>query len=509
MNAMARAAAVPLLVMLATLMGRATEPVEIGMRRELFVDDHLIEQLSEGAELRLHRPSPQEIAIVHDAPWEGTASSSHAVLHDGDVYRMYYRGWDFWFATGMLHFSKAVTCYAESRDGIHWTKPELGLIEFNGSKQNNIIHDGLGTLNFSPFIDANPDCQPAARYKAMAGVLSEGGVYLFQSADGIHWSRIQKEPVLTKGPFDSVNLAFWDPTARTYRAYARWIKHGGRAIRTTTSPNLIDWEPQEDLTYVDSPPEELYENKVFPYPRAPHILMGFPTRYIERGWSESMRNLPEPQERAARAAISERLGTALTETLLMASRDGVQFKRWNEAFLPPGPERPGSWQYGHQMAAWQLVETKSSLPGAPPELSLYAQERYWHGEGVALRRYTLRLDGFVSARAGWKGGRLLTKPLVFSGAQLELNFSTGAAGSLRVEIQDEAGTPLAGFSLADCPEMFGDTVGRCVTWQGAAELAEIAGKPVRLLFELKDADLYSFRFTVPHGTAEEETLTIP
>jgi len=134
MNAMARAAAVPLLVMVVTLIGRATEPVEIGMRRELFVDDHLIEQLSEGAELRLHRPRSQEIAIVHDAPWEGTASSSHTVFHDGDVYRMYYRGWDFWFATGMLHFSKAVTCYAESRDGIHWTKPELGLIEFNGSK---------------------------------------------------------------------------------------------------------------------------------------------------------------------------------------------------------------------------------------------------------------------------------------------------------------------------------------------------------------------------------------
>lgn len=472
-----------------------TNVIDIGSRRELFVDDYLIEQLAGEAELRLHHPTPREIAVAHDAPWEGTASSSHTVFQDGELYRMYYRGWNFWYENGMLQFSKAVTCYAESKDGIHWTKPELGLVEFNGSKKNNIIiHNGIGTLNFSPFIDTNPACPPAARYKAVAGVLAEGGMHVFQSADGIHWSLMQKEPVLTKGPFDSVNLAFWDPTAKEYRAYRRWIKEGRRAIRTTTSTDLIQWERPSDLTYADSPTEEMYENKVFPYPRAPHILIGLPTRYIERGWSPSMRALPERNEREERAALSERFGTALTETLVMASRDGVHFKRWNEAFLRPGVERPGTWQYGHQFAAWQFVETESSLPGAPPELSIYAHERYWHGEGVALRRYTLRLDGFVSARTGWKGGRLLTRPLVFDGTQLELNFSTSATGSMRVEIQDEAGTPIERFSLADCPELFGDTIARRVMWKGDADLSELSGKPVRLLFDLKDADVYSFQF---------------
>ena len=484
-----------LIIVAVTLSVPAAEPIDIGLRRELFVDDHLLEQLTGNASLRLHHPTPREIAMVHDAPWEGTASSSHTVFQDGDLYRMYYRGWNFWFGSGMLHFSKAVTCYAESKDGIHWTKPELGIVEFQGSKKNNIIHNGIGTLNFAPFIDTNPDCPREARYKAIAGVLHEGGMYVFQSADGIRWSLMQKQPVLTKGPFDSVNLAFWDPTARKYRAYRRWIKEGRRAVRTTASCDLIHWEPQSDLTYIDSPQEELYENKVFPYPRAPHILIGLPARYIERGWSPSMRALPEPKEREERAALSERFGTALTETLVMASRDGVHFKRWNEAFLRPGAQRPGTWQYGHQFAAWQLVETQSLLPGAPPELSIYAHERYWHGEGVALRRYTLRLDGFVSARADWKGGRLLTKPLVFAGSQLELNFSTSVAGSIRVEIQNESGTPIEGFSLADCPEIFGDTVARRVTWKNGADLSKRAGSPIRLLFELRDADLYSFRFT--------------
>tara|TARA_Y100000588_G_scaffold87679_3_gene93491 strand:- start:12159 stop:13667 length:1509 start_codon:yes stop_codon:yes gene_type:complete len=484
-----------IVVFASVVSGNAAEPIDIGSRRELFVDDHLIERISGTGVLRLHHPIPREVSIVHDAPWEGTASGSHTVFQDGDRYRMYYRGWNFWFAKGMLHFSKPVTCYAESKDGIHWKKPDLGLVEFEGSKKNNIIRNGIGGLNFAPFIDHNPACPPEARYKAVGGVLAEGGMHVFKSKDGIRWSPIQQNAVLTKGPFDSVNLAFWDSMAGKYRAYRRWITGGRRAIRTISSHDLIHWQQAADLTFADSPKEELYENRVFPYPRAPHILLGLPTRYIERGWSPSMKALPDPEDRAERAALSERFGTALTETLLMASRDGVHFKRWNEAFLRPGAQRPGTWQYGNQHVAWQIVETRSALPGAAPELSIYGPERYWKGKGGVLRRYTLRMDGFVSASAGWKGGQLLTKPLVFDGTALEINFSTSAAGSLRIEIQDQQGTPIDGFRLSDCPVMFGDTIDRRVTWTGGAALSALAGKAVRLCFELKDADLYSFRFT--------------
>ena len=483
-----------IVVMAFSVSGQATEPIKIGSRRELFVDDHLVGQLKGTAELRLHHPIPREVSIVHDDPWEGTASGSHTVFQDGDRYRMYYRGWNFWFATGMLHFSKPVTCYAESKDGIHWTKPELGLVEFNGSKKNNIIRNGIGGLNFAPFIDHNPACPPQARYKAVAGVLAEGGMHVFQSKDGIRWSPVQQNAVLTKGPFDSVNLAFWDSTAGKYRAYRRWVKEGRRAIRTTSSRDLIHWDPELDLTYADSPKEELYENRVFPYHRAPHILLGLPTRYIERGWSPSMKALPDPKDRAERAALSERFGTALTETLLMASRNGVHFKRWNEAFLRPGVQRPGTWQYGNQHVAWQIVETRSMLPGAPRELSIYGPERYWKGTGGVLRRYSLRMDGFVSASAGWKGGQLQTKALIFEGATLEINFATSAAGSLRIELQDQKGVPIDGFRLADCPMLFGDSIDRHVTWTGGRDLSTLTGQPVKVCFELRDADLYSFRF---------------
>jgi hypothetical protein len=312
-------------------------------------------------------------------------------------------------------------------------------------------------------------------------------------------------PVITDGAFDSQNLAFWDAQAGLYRAYWRyftggttdeknWKPSGLRAIRTATSKDFITWENQQDLRYVDSPGEALYTNQVKPYARAPHLLLGFPTRYIERGWSESMRALPEREHREWRSKASDRYGMVVTEGLFMSSRDGVNFKRWNEAFLPPGIERPGTWNYGHQYIAWHLVETKSSLEGAPDELSLYATESYWTDKSSQLRRYTLRLDGFVSIHAPMSGGELITKPITFTGKKLTMNFASSAAGGVKVEIQDAEGKPLPGFAIDDSEDHFGDAVARTIVWKNGGDVSSLAGKTVRLRFELKDADLYSIKF---------------
>lgn len=485
----------------------AAEPIEIGSRRELFVDDHLIDKLAGEARLQLHHPTPRDVAIVHDAPWEGSGSGYHTVFKDGDIYRMYHRGSHLEVTPGKLNGGKhpPYYCYAESTDGVHWKKPNLGIVEFNGSKENNIILQGRGTHNFAPFKDTNPDCKPDERYKALAGLMSEGGLSAFKSADAIHWSLMSEKPVITKGAFDSQNLAFWDAATGQYRAYYRiftggvttkdqWTPAGIRAIQTGTSADFLDWSNFEDLKYVDSPPEQLYTNQVAPYYRAPHILIGMPTRYIERGWSASMRALPERKNRELRASAHERYGTGLTDALLMASRDGVKFKRWNEAFLRPGIGRAGTWQYGQQYVAWNVVETASSLPGAPNELSLYATEGYWHGKGGTVRRYTMRIDGFVSVHGSAKSGELLTQPLTFDGEKLSINFATSIAGGLRVEIQDANGKAYDGFALADCEEHFGDALDGVVTWKNGPNVSSLAAKPVRLRFVLRDADLYSLQF---------------
>jgi hypothetical protein len=328
-------------------------------------------------------------------------------------------------------------------------------------------------------------------------------------------------PVITEGAFDSQNLAFWDAERGEYRAYWRHfdratpdqIYRGVRSIRTATSRDFVTWENQADVVFPDSPPAHLYTNVIKPYHRAPHLLIGFPARYLEREqrgtmddarekatpekmrtWSPSMQALPELDRRRLRATHRERYGTALTDTLLIASRDGVRFKRWEESFLSPGPERPGTWNYGNQFVAWHVVETPSALAGAPNELSLYAIESYWSDRGSVLRRYALRLDGFVSAWAPMAGGELITRPVRFAGDTLMLNFSSSIAGGIQVELQDEAGQPLPGFTLADCAPLFGDAIERPVTWLSGADLGALAGRSIRLRFALQDAHLFAYQF---------------
>ncbi|MHB8901498.1 MAG: hypothetical protein ACYC6Y_22330, partial [Thermoguttaceae bacterium] len=491
--------------------------ITIGDRRELLVDDFLVEKISGEARLALHRPERREIALRTDAAWEGNACGYPSVLQDGNVYRMYYH------AGHYRHGGKPAEtlaehpwflCYAESNDGIHWRKPELGLFEFNGSKQNNILltPENVAAIKGDPahtsvFKDANPNCPADARYKCII-VGKPHGLYLLESPDGIHFRVAGDKPRITAGAFDSENLAFWDPVRKEYRAYWRiftegvadgttWKPAGIRAIRTATSKDLKTFAGQADLEYVDSPPEQLYTNQILPYPRAPHIFMGFPMRYTDRGWSESMMELPGLEERLARAKASPRYGTAITDGLFMTSRDGVLFRRWNEAFIRPGPLRQGSWVYGDNLVFWGMVETASALGDAPNELSLYTAEDYWQGADVRFRRLAIRLDGFVSLRASARGGELVTKPLVFDGGNLTVNTSTSGAGSIRVEIQDAAGQPIPGHTLADCPEHFGDDVTMTVRWTKGGDVRALAQKPIRLRFVLNDSDLYSFQF-VPY-----------
>ena len=478
-------------------------PVNIGSRLELMVDDYLIERMSGGAALRLHHPTPQEAALVTDKPWEGNMCGYVTVFQDGKRYRMYYKAWH--GVVGKKKFTEPrgiSIALAESEDGIHWKRRPVKLFKFKGSKNNNIIwrgpgDDSRGVHGFAPFKDANPTSKRNARYKAVGSgrhAIKGGGLYAMVSPDGVRWSMMQEEPIITEGAFDSQNLAFWDGVRGEYRAYVRDFREGCRGIRTCTSDDFVHWTRPEWLEYPGAPTEQLYTNQIIPYYRAPHVFVGFPTRYVERRWSPSIEALPELKHRRLRASASERYGAALSDGLFMTSRDGLTFNRWGEAFLRPGPQMKGNWTYGDNYQNWGIVETESSLPGAPRELSLYASEGYWRGESTIFRRYTLRVDGFVSVQAPLGGGEVLTRPLVFDGRKLVLNFSASAAGSVRVEILSDDAAPIEGFALADCEEILGDELKRTVRWSGSADVSRLAGRPVRLRFVLADADLYSFRF---------------
>jgi hypothetical protein len=271
----------------------AAKPIDIGGWLELFVDAHLIDLVVGTSERRLNWPTGRKDAF---------------------------------------------TCYAKSKDGIHWTRTELGIVEFNGSKTNNIIMSGEADNTFVPFTDSNRHCKPEEQYKVLAGR-----------------------------------------------------------------------EIEKDLPIAEHP---------------------------------SYKFVP------------------IAETRFMTNRDGLHFRRWGKAFIRPGSRRE-RWIHAGTFPTYGLLVTKANTSGAPDELSLYVNDGgRWSQRGKArrFRRYTMRIDGFVSVNAPLSGGELVTKPLTFTGSKLAMNFGTSAAGSVRVEFQNEA------------------------------------GKPIRQRFVLKDAGLYSIQF---------------
>ena len=176
-----------------------------------------------------------------------------------------------------------------------------------------------------------------------------------------------------------------------------------------------------------------------------------------------------------------------SDAILMTTRGGDQYERtFMDGFLIPGIG-PENWVSRTNYPALNVI------PTGPDEMSFFVNQDY--GQPTShLRRYSLRLDGFTAVKAPYEGGELLTKPFTFAGKELALNFATSAAGGILVEIQDEGGTPLPGFTAADAVETIGNEIERPVRWKSGSDVAALAGRPVRLRFVMRDARLYAFRF---------------
>lgn len=456
--------------------------IDMGSRLELFVDSLLIDQMK-GTELRLHEPQIGESVLKFDRPWEGLHCGYVSVLQDGEVYRLYYRGLP---ASGKDGTNDEVTCYAESRDGIEWTRPNLGLFEVKGTRDNNVILAGAApnSHNFSPLIDTRPDVPSEEKYKALAGT-SETGLMVFVSPDGIHWKKWREEPVIRKGAFDSQNVAFWSETEKCYLCYFRtWTKGDYAGIRTvsrTTSQDFLNWTEPVPMTFGATPLEHLYTNQTVPYFRAPHLYIALAARFMPG------RRVISAEQAVALGGTKEYSGD-ISDTVFMSSRGGNAYDRtFMEGFIRPGIGLE-NWTSRTNYPARGIV------PAGEDKIAFYIQRRYGQADHF-LQRLTLRTDGFVSIHAPYGGGEMLTKVLKFEGRKLVLNESTSAAGNIQVEIQDEAGKPLPGYGLEDCNEIIGDEIAHTVTWKGGSDLSSLKGGSVRLRFVMKDADLYAMKFT--------------
>lgn len=486
-----------------------TNPVDIGGRLELFVDRYLIQSFDK-ATLQLHRPVDKGIVFRSDMPWEGNRCSRHSMVKDGDRYRCYYEAGHITNTAVSSPEYPFATCFRTSADGITWEVPSLGLTNFNGSADNNILpEDPQGKIQrlVPPlvYLNDNPNAPAQDRFLGLVHDFNENRIQFFisTSPDGALWTRkpnfFHQVPVSDDG-----HVVFWDSNLRQYVAYLRiWHnpktgEKGGWKIRDRgglrwverfLSPDLTNWSAPELLTFKDesgrdAPAEHIYQFCAEQYFRAPHLYVVIAPRDVLD------RSLPQLADWDLGGRPKQ-----ITEGMLMTSRDGLTWDRtFMESVFKPGLDL-GNW-------AWKTMwPVRGFIQTGPTELSGYTYEHACWGTRASgnpqVRRWAWRLDGFASVSAGSAGGEMITKPLVFSGRRLILNYSTAAAGSIRVEIQTTNGVPVAGYALADSPEQYGDEIEGIMRWKNGPDLGALAGTPVRLRFVMKDADLYSLRFANP------------
>ena len=482
------------------------------------------------AELEVGTPILREVCFTPDEPWEKDLEYMN-VIKDGDIYRGYYlthfRSNDVcpkyqytedeilenkW----LIHYVNSFVCYVESDDGITWRKPSLGICEYRGSADNNILlrsEDLAGRYtmldNFFVFKDTNPNAPSDERYKALAfgceklppeikSTFREGLSY-YASADGIHF-RFMRVLNISEGTYDTLNTCSYDEALGKYVVYYRgWhgIPEGGRRIegvrdvKRAYSTDFVNWSGFEQITFDDGVDSPMYTNQIMRYYRNPNILIGFPTRYVERKeWTSNYDELCGKEARRERMSHGHpREGLAVTDCLFMYSRDGEGFHRFNEALFTPGQETPTNWIYGDCYPAYMMTETLSD-DGVNREISMFVPKftkiDVATGETQKkLYRYTLRRDGFAYYRAKASGATVGTIPFILDGSELYINFATSAFGSVRVTLTASDG------ATAVSPELFGNSDERRVHFDGC-DISALVGKEVTLTFDMKDACLYSF-----------------
>ncbi|MFB3829070.1 MAG: hypothetical protein ACE15B_20045 [Bryobacteraceae bacterium] len=480
-------------------------PLDVGGRRQLFLDERFVLQ-PRGVEFVVHQPRKTgEVSIPSDEAWP--LGGYHSMLYEAGVYHMWYT-------------ARTSICYARSFDGIHWERPRLGLTAINGSTANNVVigygAGGVkgGTHGVMVFLD--PKAPREERFRLAANPPEfKRMLQLFSSPDGIHWKHSHRDILVydeNRKPhhLDTLNVIFFDDRLGKYVAYVRrsTLERGrgvGRAESDTLRFGAIEQNVRPVFDGEAFPVRrggkllvDVYTNNALKYPWAQDAYFLFPAMYYHYG-----PHLAEFRNESPTNA-------GVLDARFAAGRDGIVWNTYDgRPFVPVGVQ--GEFDARRIYMVYGLAP---SLDGR--EMYMYylgtndthgwerddRNNRLLTAAGVApqplrraISRVTLRRDGFVSLRAGRAAGEFVTPPLRMEGKQLVLNVDTSALGEVQVEIQDESGAPLAGFSLAESDIIHSaNDINRTVTWKGSSDVSALAGKPIRLRFLLHDADLYAFQF---------------
>ena len=500
----------------------------------LFFDDEAIEQSSN---LRRFLNPPrryEDPVLVSDRPWEGErrAQAWGSVIQEPDgLLRMWY----FAFNTErQAHESdRGGYCYAESRDGFHWEKPDLGIVEFRGSKKNNLFYsfnpsrhnlhetalaqqgkglpaldiDGtpIGILNNADGLTVvrdDDDPNPDKRYKLIANMQdhrmwkdanphhyqhvteaekqqawSVFGQYLDSSPDGIHWAH---RPQRTAGAIADYMLV-----TRDHRNGRWWLNERskknrdpraqGRNAALRTGDDLIHWSEPEIIfdNLEDSDFGKLWEwhGGITPFNYG-QLNLGFLERWANAGFSDSCELVFQRPEKPW-----QRIAPA-------------------HPYITTGPE--GS--FDRQMA----YPTHNPPCRVGDKLHIYytggratPEQTGRRDMDMAIGVMTVGLDRFVGlANRRRAPGSLLTKPLLVEHDQLEVNAEPLIQGRLKVAILTPDEELIPGFGHEHCTlyEMDPKKTRHRIRWTDHADLSSLQGQTIRLLFYVESTVLYGYRF---------------
>ena len=498
--------------------------IDVGAKKQLFIDEKFIES-SRGIQLTMNVPyqAPEPI-LIPDQPWEKAIGLYSNIIKEGNKFRL-------WYFLIRKPSAKYCVAYAESSDGIHFTKPILNLVELNGSRANNVVI--LGEIaGCSVWID--PKAPPAQRYKTQSKFYPRDGrlneFHIHASPDGIHWKLFAKPTYQEVTDKDTQSIIFWDQSVDRYVMYTRlWRRFAERGltpedraqnkpnyrrVRRMESDDLLHWDNEQLVMKADEidlatyksptgqPPVDYYGAAVFRYPDNDGVYIMLPQTY----WHWKQRP-PEPRTDAEAGVIKEDdhtdrrrwdgLAPSTIDVRLAVSRDGKSFKHLGgrKPFLKLGPE--GSFSSRMVWAMPYPIRVGDELwiyyVGANRDHDRFpdpaASERL-----TGIGRAIMRLDGFVSADADYSGGEIVTPLIKFQGKTLELNLETSGGGSVKVELLDENDRPIAGYTKADATTLCGNSVRMPAAWGENKDLGKLAGKPIKLRFIMQDCKLYAFQF---------------
>ena len=493
----------PLLILAVSFVTFAADPIlNVGSSKQLFIDRRFVQDAA-GVQLVMNPPAKAGVVLRGDRPWDtGWVSGAGTVIEDNGRYRMWYTALP---PVTRFEDDRFRLCYAESKDGVHWEKPNLGISEWRGSRDNNILMETNIENAGGVFVD--PTAPPAARYKLVA-ILNRtasppdgNGLYVYQSADGLRWTLHPKRVF----PFipDTVNMAFYDARLKKYVAYLRVWDALRKVGRVETDDILAPWPfdrnakpsrewksdtppPSREIPTAfgyderDPSPSDHYTSAVVQYPWAADAYFMFPSAYL---------HYPPPPK-------TPHGNDGPLDIQLAVSRDGVRFERVERApYIRLGPAGTGDGGSLYMFIGMLRQDNNIYQYYGGVEHTHGAFQGYSRIEGIgAIYRVIQRLDGLSSVDAAMEGGSFRTPVVRFAGKRLALNVDGSAMGEVRVELQDDAGRPIPGFDFDACDPIHRNHLERTVSWNGKSDISQLASRPVRIAFRLRAAKLYAFQF---------------